>query len=97
MPAAARRGDRNIPHCSAHTMSSGSSDVFVNARGACRQGDSTVSHLIPQGRRCGVHAASVTSGSSSVFINGRAAATVGSRLSSCTAIAQGSSDVFIGL
>lgn len=96
MPAAARKGDAGIPHCSSYVIASGSQDVLVNGRGAARIGDTSVPHLIP-GRRCGTHTASIVTGSSSVVINGRPAAFVGSKLADCTAVATGSSDVIIGL
>lgn len=96
MPAAARRGDAGVPHCSPYVIASASADVIVNGRGAARVGDVSAAHLLP-GRRCGTHSAPIVSGSSSVFINGRAAATVGSSLAGCTSVAQGSADVIIGL
>lgn len=96
MPAAARRGDRNVAHCSGHSMAQGSDSVFINGLPLVRKGDSTTGHLVPAGRKCVTHTAQVISGSSSVFINGRPAARVGDRLSGCTSIAQGSPDVFIG-
>jgi len=96
MPAAARVGDRNVSHCSGHNMASGSENVFINGRRACTQGSRTTGHLVPAGRRCGGHTASVRGGSNSVFINGKAAARVGDGLSGCTSIAQGSPNVFIG-
>jgi len=95
MPAVARQGDRNVPHCSSHTMARGSPDVFVNGRAVCRQGDPTTSHLLP-GKPCPAHTATVSRGSASVFINGKPAARVGDPISGCTSIAQGSPDVFIG-
>lgn len=96
MPAAARQGDRNVPHCSGHNMGRGSPDVFINGRAACRQGDLTVSHLRPAGRICVPHTAPVSRGSRSVFINGKPAARQGDPISGCTSIAQGSPNVNIG-
>jgi len=95
MPAAARQGDRNVPHCSGHNMAQGSPDVFINGLPACREGDPTTRHLNP-GRRCFPHTPVVKKGSSSVYINGRPAARVGDPITSCTSISQGSPDVFIG-
>ena len=95
MPAAARVGDSNVPHCSGHNMAQGSDSVFINGRQAVRVGDLTTGHLLP-GVPCPGHSAPVQRGSSSVFINGRAAARVGDPISGCTSIAQGSPDVFIG-
>ena len=96
MPAAARRGDAGVPHCSGYVIAGGSGDVLINGRGAARVGDSSTGHLRPGGKRCPNHTASIVSGSSSVFINGRPAATVGSSLAACTSVATGSSDVIIG-
>lgn len=96
MPAAARLGDINVPHCSGHVMAQGSPDVIINGRPACRQGDITTGHLVPGGRRCGSHSAPVARGSLSVLINGRGAARVGDAIAGCTRIAQGSADVVIG-
>jgi uncharacterized Zn-binding protein involved in type VI secretion len=96
MPAAARRGDLGVPHCSSYTINGGSADVLINSRPAARVGDTSTPHLIPAGRRCVVHTASISTGSATVFINGRPAARVGDQLAGCTSIAQGSSTVFIG-
>ena len=30
MPAAARKGDQGVPHCSGYTIANGSGDVFIN-------------------------------------------------------------------
>jgi len=96
MPAVARRGDRGVPHCSGYTIANGSNNVNVNGRPVARVGDSSTGHLQPRGRKCRVHTASISRGSSSVNVNGRAIARVGDSLSGCTAVAQGSPDVFAG-
>jgi len=96
MPAAARRGDAGVPHCSGYTIATASTDVLINDRGAARQGDVSTSHLRPGGRRCPGHVAPISKGSSSVFINGRPAARVGDPLAACTRVATGSADVIIG-
>jgi len=95
MPAAARRGDAGVPHCSAYVIATASSDVLINGRGAARIGDVSTPHLRPA-RRCPTHVAPIVTGSRSVFINGRPAATVGSKLAGCTVVATGSGDVIIG-
>ena len=95
MPAAARRGDAGVPHCSAYVIATASSDVLINGRGAARVGDVSSKHLRPA-KKCPPHVAPIVTGSSSVFINGRPAATVGSKLAGCTVIATGSGDVIIG-
>ena len=96
MPAAARKGDAGVPHCSAYTIATASGDVIINGRGAARQGDVSTSHLKPGGITCPPHVAPIIKGSSSVFINGRPAARVGDGLLGCTFIATGSGDVIIG-
>jgi uncharacterized Zn-binding protein involved in type VI secretion len=95
MPAAARRGDAGVPHCSGYTIASGSADVLINGRGAARRGDVSTPHLRPA-KKCPPHVAPISSGSSSVFINGRPAARVGDGLAGCTRVATGSGDVIIG-
>jgi uncharacterized Zn-binding protein involved in type VI secretion len=95
MPAAARKGDAGVPHCSGYTIASASGDVKINGRGAARQGDVSTGHLRP-GKKCPRHTASISRGSSSVFINGRPAARVGDSLAGCTRVATGSADVIIG-
>ena len=96
MPAAARRGDAGVPHCSGYTIASASGDVIINGRGAARVGDVSTPHLRPGGKRCPGHVAPISKGSSSVIINGRAAARVGDPLAACTRVATGSADVIIG-
>lgn len=97
MPAAARRGDKCVPHCSPFSTSGGSGDVFVNGRPMNRVGDSVAMHLVKIGKYCVPHAPSIMSGSKSVFVNGRPAAFVGSTVGpKCTKVAAGSQDVFIG-
>lgn len=96
MPAAARKGDAGVPHCSPYVIATASADVLINGRGAARVGDTSSSHLRPAGKRCGGHTAPIITGSSSVFINGRPAARVGDPLAACTRVATGSSNVIIG-
>jgi len=96
MPAAARRGDAGVPHCSPYVIATASSDVVINGRGAARVGDVSTPHLRPGGKRCPGHVAPIVRGSSSVLINGRPAARVGDSLLTCTFIATGSGDVIIG-
>jgi uncharacterized Zn-binding protein involved in type VI secretion len=96
MPAAARRGDAGVPHCSGYTIATASGDVIINGRGAARQGDISTGHLRPGGKKCPGHVAAISGGSSSVLINGRPAARVGDGLAGCTRVASGSADVIIG-
>ena len=96
MAAVARQGDAGVSHCSGFTIAQGSSSVFINGRPAARVGDSNTSHLKPAGRFCLPHTASISTGSASVKCNGRPLARVGSSFSGCTAVAQGSPNVFVG-
>lgn len=95
MPAATRVGDADIPHCSGMTRAEGSPNVFVNGRAWSRQGDNNTVHLLP-GIPCPAHAAPITIGSTTVFINGRGAGRVGDAITGCTAVAEGSPNVFCG-
>ena len=95
MPAAARKGDAGIVHCSGYTIAQGSPDVSVNGRPLARKGDLSTSHLLP-GSPCPSHVAPIQGCSSTVFANGIGIARVGDALSGCTAIAEGSPDVFVG-
>lgn len=94
MPAVARQGDTNVPHCSGHNVQSASADVFVNGRGAARRGDSCTVHLVKKRKKCKPHSATINGGSGSVYVNGRPIARVGDGYGGCTSISQGSGDVF---
>lgn len=95
MPAATRIGDLDLFHCSVPTRALGSTNVFVNGKGWSRQGDINTPHLLP-GSPCPTHVAPITVGSTTVFVNGRGAGRVGDALTGCTAVAQGSTNVFAG-
>ena len=92
-PAVARIGDAELPHCSGMSRAQGSPNVFANGLGISRQGDLNTSHLLP-GKVCPVHSTPIISGSSTVFINGKQCGRVGDP--TCTAVAQGSPNVFAG-
>ena len=72
----------------------GSSNVFVNNRGAVRVGDSD-SHQILQGLICVSHTVTVGVASKTVFVNGRGLARVGDTFSG-EPILTGSPNVFAG-
>lgn len=95
MPAVTRIGDADIAHCSGMTRAEGSPTVFANGIGVSRQGDNNTVHLLP-GVPCPPHAAPIAVGSSTVFINGKGCGRVGDAISGCTAVAQGSPNVFAG-
>lgn len=94
MPAVARVGDKGIPHCSGFTLITGSADVFVNGRPVAFAGSKSTLHLRPF-KKCKPHASSVLARPRGVFVNGRPIACVGDTLTACTAIASGSTDVFV--
>lgn len=70
-----------------------SSDVFINGKGAHRQGDGYEEHCCPNN---GCHGGSLAQGSSTVFINGKQAARIGDPVSCGSVVAEGSPNVFIG-
>lgn len=77
------------------TTSAGSSTVFVDGIGACREGDVITVHTTKVGDSCVPHSASINVGSSSVFVDGMAIARLGDSADS-GAITSGSSTVFAG-
>jgi uncharacterized Zn-binding protein involved in type VI secretion len=95
MPAAARQGDAGLVHCTGYTIAGGSGNVRINGRPAARDGDSSTPHKKPGGKNCVVHTSTIQA-SRTVRVNGRPLACVGDRLSDCTSIAQGSSNVIVG-
>lgn len=95
MPAAARKWDTCVPHCSPSSMEEGSTTVMINGLGACRKWDKNNRHQ-KTGSPCSEHQGAVASGSTTVTINGLPAARVGDPLIDCTSISQGSPTVFIG-
>lgn len=95
MPAATRIGDDDIPHCSGMVRAEGSPDVFVNGIPWSRMGDDNTPHLLP-GDPCPTHAMPIAVGSRTVFVNGRGAGRIGDAIVACTAVAEGSDNVFAG-
>lgn len=97
MPAKAvcRKNDLDVFHCSLPQREQSSNDVFVNKRGVSRQGDNNTVHQLP-GSPCPNHAAPITLGSQSVFANKKGVGRITDSITSCTQVAQGSSDVFAG-
>lgn len=95
MPPATRVGDADIPHCSGMVRAEGSPNVFVNAIPWSRMGDVNTPHLLP-GDPCPTHSAPIAQGSPTVWVNGRGGGRVGDGIAGCTAVAQGSPNVFCG-
>jgi uncharacterized Zn-binding protein involved in type VI secretion len=99
MPAVARAGDSvSTGHgCDGTTTLDipGQSTVFVEGELACRLGDSTVSHAVPEGDGCGSHTATISGSSGTVKVAGKLVARVGD---ACDAgsISSGAATVFIG-
>lgn len=96
MPAVARIGDADVPHCSPMTRQGGSPNVFANGIPISRQGDLNTLHKIPRNRGCGEHQAPITTGSRTVFINSRGCGRIGDAITGCTKVSAGSSNVFAG-
>jgi uncharacterized Zn-binding protein involved in type VI secretion len=95
MPAATRIGDADVPHCSPMVRAQGSPNVFVNGIPWSREGDNNTPHLRP-GKPCPTHARPIATGSPTVFVNKLGAGRVGDAIAGCTAVADGSKNVFAG-
>ena len=96
MPAIARIGDRERVHCSPPRRAEEVGSVFANGIPVSCQGHKNTPHLLPCPcpRCCCVHVAVLKRGSSSVFAEGIPVGRVGDP--TCTAVAQGSPNVFAG-
>lgn len=75
--------------------------VYANNIPVSRQGDKNTPHFAPPHNKdthpiCTLHQAAITTGSTTVFINGKGCGRVGDALTGCTAVAQGSPNVFAG-
>lgn len=95
MPAVTRVGDADVPHCSSMVRAVGSPNVFANNIPISRQSDVNTVHLLP-GSPCPAHTAPIAVGSATVFINNLGCGRVGDALTTCTAVAAGSPNVFAG-
>jgi len=100
MPAVTRIGDKDMRHCTTPTRAEGSPNVFVNGIGVSRQGDLNTNHHCPPHTSshpfCSSHSAAISVGSQTVFVNKRGCGRVGDKIEGCTAVAQGSPNVFAG-
>ncbi|QIG71350.1 PAAR repeat-containing protein [Rhizobium phage RHph_TM39] len=96
MPGAARLADI----CTGHgcwpprANSSASSDVFINGRGAHRQGDTWLPHTCPDIPE--THASVLASGSSTVYTNGKQQGRIGDPVACGSTVATGSGNVIVG-
>ena len=95
MPAVTRFGGGDITHCSKPYRSGKSTDVKANGIFVSRQTDLTTVHTFP-GSPCPPHQAPITTGSTTVFVNGLGLGRIGDSITGCTAVAQGSPNVFAG-
>ena len=93
MPAVTRIGDKDLCHCTPGARAQGSSNVFANGKGISRQGDLSTTHYLDRNT---THTAAITTGSNTVFVNGKGCGRIGDEISGCTAVAQGSPNVFAG-
>jgi len=96
MSAACRISDADAVHCSQPFRGQGSPNVLVNGRPWSCETHVNIPHLRPAGNRCVVHVAPITTGSASVLINGLPAGRWGDPITGCTAVAEGSPNVFCG-
>ena len=94
MPAIARKGDREVTHCSTPRRQGAFFTVFANGIRVSGQGHKNTPHLIPCPCPvcCCVHTAPLKRGSPNVFAEGIPVGRVGDP--TCTAVAQGSPNVF---
>ena len=95
MPAATRKGDADVPHCTGMVRDEHSPDVFLNNIGWSRQGDDNTPHLLT-GDPCPEHTAPIAIGSPTVIVNGVGGGRIGDAIAGCTFVAAGSPNVFAG-
>jgi uncharacterized Zn-binding protein involved in type VI secretion len=95
MPGVARLGDACTGHADfpPRSNSGASPNVFVNNKGAHRQGDSWSAHCNPI-PVC--HGSTLAGGSSTVFVNGRPLGRIGDAVGCGGSVANGSQNVFAG-
>lgn len=93
MASVTRLGDMCTGHGSfpPRPCTSASSNVFINGKGAHREGDSWDTHC-DSSPSC--HDGVLSKGSSGVFVNGRQLGTVGDPISCGSVVAEGSTNVF---
>lgn len=104
MSAACSILDADITHCSQPFRGQGSPNVLVNGMPWSCQTHINIPHSKPVGNRCVVHVAPIAFGSTSVLINGLRAGRMGDPIAGfvgnifeqCTAVAEGSANVFCG-
>jgi uncharacterized Zn-binding protein involved in type VI secretion len=94
MPAVARKGDREICHCSVPKRQGAFGTVYANGKRMSGVGHMNTPHLkpCPCPVCCCVHSVPLKRGSPNVFAEGISIGRVGDP--TCTAVAQGSPNVF---
>lgn len=102
MPAVSRIADLCIPHPTCpmpHTLITGSPNTYCNGRPISFETCATTPHFVRIGKWCVIHVGLVVTGATTVIVNGMPMARIGSLLYGppyCTAVAQGSVNVFAG-
>jgi len=94
MPGIARLGDECTGHgCFGPRVNDAASgNVFINGKGAHRQGDHWITHCC--GPSC--HDSVLSGGSGSVFVNGKPLGRIGDPIACGSAVSSGSGNVFAG-
>jgi len=94
MPAVARKGDREICHCSVPKRQGAFGSVYANGKRMSGQGHKNTMHLKPCAcpKCCCMHSVILKRGSPNVYAEGISIGRVGDP--TCTAVAQGSPNVF---
>ena len=94
MPAVARKGDREITHCSTPRRQGAFNTVFANSKRMSGKGHLNTVHLkpCPCPVCCCPHAVPLKRGSPNVYAEGINIGRVGDP--TCTAVAQGSPNVY---
>ena len=93
---ATRIGDADLVHCSVPHRAEGSDNVFVNGIPWSLMGHHNDAHLKPAGPDCVIHTAPIARGSYLVFVNGVGSGRITDDVAGCTAVAEGSDNVFAG-
>ena len=103
MPPVTRIGDNDVTHCTTPKRMEGSPNVYANGIPISRQGDRNTVHKGPPHRgpahpNCTPCQHPISKGSSTVFVNNKGCGRIGDDVGggSCTAVAQGSPNVFAG-
>jgi uncharacterized Zn-binding protein involved in type VI secretion len=94
MPALARVGDPDVPHCSPMVRKGHFPDVRANGRGLSCMGHFNTTHVYPVGPLCKPHAKPIAKGSPNVFCHGIPVGRARDPIAGCTRVMKGSPNVF---